>query len=76
MKAVVYRRHGPPEVLGLTDVPTPVPKDGEVLVQVHAVSVNASDWEALRGKPLYSRIGGLRCLCEGHAKGKVVVIVR
>jgi NADPH:quinone reductase-like Zn-dependent oxidoreductase len=65
MKAVVYRRYGPPEVLGLTDVPAPVPKDGEVLVQVHAVSVNASDWEALRGKPLYSRIGG----CGVSAKG-------
>jgi NADPH:quinone reductase-like Zn-dependent oxidoreductase len=58
MKAVVYTRYGPPDVLGLTDVPTPVPKDDEVLVQVHAVSLNASDWEALRGKPLYSRIGG------------------
>jgi NADPH:quinone reductase-like Zn-dependent oxidoreductase len=58
MKAVVYTRYGPPGVLGLTDVPTPVPKDKEVLVQVHAVSLNASDWEMLRGKPLYSRIGG------------------
>src|SRR5690349_11448834 len=58
MKAVVYTRYGPPDVLGLTDVPTPVPKDDEVLVQIHAVSLNASDWEALRGKPLYSRIGG------------------
>jgi NADPH:quinone reductase-like Zn-dependent oxidoreductase len=58
MKAVVYTRYGPPAVLRLMDVPTPVPKDGEVLVQVHAVSLNASDWEGLRGKPLYSRIGG------------------
>jgi NADPH:quinone reductase-like Zn-dependent oxidoreductase len=58
MKAVVYTRYGPPDVLRLTDVPTPVPKDDEVLVQVHAVSLNASDWEVLRGKPLYSRIGG------------------
>ncbi len=58
MKAVVYTRYGPPEVLRLTDVPTPVPKGNEVLVKVHATSVNASDWEVLRGKPLYSRIGG------------------
>src|SRR5215467_2541713 len=58
MKAVVYTRYGPPDVLRLTDVPTPVPEDDEVLVQVHAVSLNASDWEALRGKPLYSRIEG------------------
>ena len=58
MKAVVYTRYGPPDVLRLTDVQTPVPKDDEVLVKVHAVSLNASDWEALRGKPLYSRIMG------------------
>ncbi len=59
MNAVVYTRYGPPEVLALTEVPTPTPKDDEVLVKVHAVSLNASDWEVLRGKPLYSRIGGL-----------------
>ena len=58
MKAVVYTRYGPPDVLRLTDVETPAPKDDEVLVKVQAVSLNASDWEALRGKPLYSRIGG------------------
>jgi len=58
MKAVVYTRYGPPDVLRLTDVETPVPKDDEVLVKVHGVSLNASDWEVLRGKPLYSRIGG------------------
>jgi NADPH:quinone reductase-like Zn-dependent oxidoreductase len=58
MRAVVYTRYGPPEVLRLADVETPVPKDDEVLVKVHAVSLNASDWEVLRGRPLYSRIGG------------------
>jgi NADPH:quinone reductase-like Zn-dependent oxidoreductase len=58
MKAVIYTRYGPPDVLRLIDVPTPVPKDDEVLVQVQAVSLNASDWEVLRGKPLYARIGG------------------
>ena len=58
MKAVVYTRYGPPGVLRLTDVPTPVPKANEVLVRVAAVSVNRSDWETLRGTPLYSRIGG------------------
>jgi len=58
MKAVVYTRYGSPEVLRLTDVETPTPKDNEVLVKVHAVSLNLSDWETLRGKPLYSRIAG------------------
>ena len=58
MKAVVYTRYGLPEVLRFTDVDRPAPKDNEVLVKVHAVSLNASDWEVLRGKPLYSRFAG------------------
>jgi NADPH:quinone reductase-like Zn-dependent oxidoreductase len=58
MKAVVYTRYGLPDVLRLTDVRTPVPRANEVLVKVHAVSLNASDWEGLRGKPAYSRIMG------------------
>jgi NADPH:quinone reductase-like Zn-dependent oxidoreductase len=58
MKAVVYTRYGPPDVLRLTDMETPAPGGDEVLVKVHAVGLNGSDWETLRGKPLYSRIGG------------------
>jgi len=58
VKAVVYTEYGPPEVLRFTDVDQPTPGDNEVLVKVRAVSLNASDWEVLRGKPLYSRIGG------------------
>ena len=58
MKAVVYTRYGPPDVLRVTNVAAPVPKDNEVLVRVAAVSLNRSDWETLRGKPLYARIGG------------------
>jgi NADPH:quinone reductase-like Zn-dependent oxidoreductase len=55
MKAVVYRRYGPPDVLSLTDLPKPEPKGNEVLVKIHAVSLNRSDWETLIGKPLYAR---------------------
>ena len=58
MKAVVYTRYGPPDVLRVTNEATPVPNDNEVLVRVAAVSLNRSDWETLRGKPLYARIGG------------------
>jgi NADPH:quinone reductase-like Zn-dependent oxidoreductase len=58
MKAVVYTRYGPPDVLRLADVEMPAPRDDEVLVKVHAVSLNASDWEVLRGKPLYARVAG------------------
>src|SRR5215212_8791228 len=59
MKAIVYTKYGPPEVLQLKEVTKPTPKDDEVLIKVHAASVNRSDWEGLRGKPLYARIGGL-----------------
>jgi NADPH:quinone reductase-like Zn-dependent oxidoreductase len=58
MKAMVYDRYGPPDVLRLAELETPAPGDGEVLVRVHAVSLNGSDWETLRGRPLYSRIAG------------------
>ena len=60
MRAVVYDRYGPPDVLRVEDVPTPSPGPGEVLVRVAATSVNLSDWETLRGSPLYARLGGLR----------------
>ncbi|RZU49487.1 NADPH:quinone reductase-like Zn-dependent oxidoreductase [Krasilnikovia cinnamomea] len=60
MRAVVYDRYGPPDVLRIENVPTPSPAAGQVLIKVAATSVNLSDWETLRGSPLYSRIGGLR----------------
>jgi NADPH:quinone reductase-like Zn-dependent oxidoreductase len=59
MKAIVYTKYGPPDVLQLKEVAKPTPRDDEVLIKVQAVSVNRSDWEGLRGKPLYARIGGL-----------------
>jgi NADPH:quinone reductase-like Zn-dependent oxidoreductase len=59
LKAITTTRYGPPEVLRLTDVPKPSPTDDQILVKVHAVSVNRSDWEALTGSPLYARMGGL-----------------
>lgn len=49
MKAVVFRRYGSPEVLELADVPKPAPKDDEVLIRVHAASINDWDWAAMHG---------------------------
>jgi NADPH:quinone reductase-like Zn-dependent oxidoreductase len=60
MKAVVYDRYGPPDVLRIEDVPRPTPGPGQVLVRVAATSINLSDWECLTGSPMYARIGGLR----------------
>jgi NADPH:quinone reductase-like Zn-dependent oxidoreductase len=60
VKAVVYDRYGPPEVLRVEDTPLPTPADGQLRVKVAATSINLSDWETLRGAPAYVRIGGLR----------------
>jgi NADPH:quinone reductase-like Zn-dependent oxidoreductase len=48
MRAIVYDRYGPPDVLRLEDVPRPVPKDDEVLVKIHATTVTRTD-TGLRG---------------------------
>ncbi len=60
MRAVVYDRYGPPAVLRVENLPTPSPGAKQVLVEVHATSVNLSDWEGLTGSPAYARIGGIR----------------
>lgn len=56
MKAVVYTEYGSPDVLQLKDVAKPVPADDEVLVKVHAVSVNAADLHLLRADPFLIRL--------------------
>jgi NADPH:quinone reductase-like Zn-dependent oxidoreductase len=60
MRAVVYDSYGPPELLRVDEVPTPSPTTNQVLLRGLATSVNLSDWEGLRGAPLYARLGGLR----------------
>ena len=60
MKAIKYYEYGPPDVLTIEEVDKPIPKDDEILIKIHAVSINGSDREGLIGKPLYARMGGLR----------------
>ena len=56
MKAMVYTEYGPPDVLHLEEVQNPTPGDDEVLVKVHAASVNAADWHILRADPFLARL--------------------
>jgi NADPH:quinone reductase-like Zn-dependent oxidoreductase len=62
MKAIVYHQYGSPDdVLELADIDQPVVNDNEVLVRVHAASVNPADWHLVRGKPYIARLQlGLR----------------
>jgi NADPH:quinone reductase-like Zn-dependent oxidoreductase len=61
MKAAVYSGYGPPDVVQITDVEKPVPKDNEVLIKVRAASVNPLDWHFMRGTPYFLRMmAGLR----------------
>jgi NADPH:quinone reductase-like Zn-dependent oxidoreductase len=64
MRAVIYERYGSPDVLHLAEVEKPVPTDNQLLIKIHAVSINGSDREGLIGKPFYVRAGGL--LKPGH----------
>ena len=57
MKAITFTEYGSPDVLQLEEVEEPIPKDDEVLVSVHAASVNDWAWGLLRGKPFMNRLG-------------------
>jgi NADPH:quinone reductase-like Zn-dependent oxidoreductase len=56
MKAIVYEKYGSPDVLELKEVEKPAPKDNEVLIKVHAASINSWDWDMLTGRPLEYRL--------------------
>jgi len=56
MKAIIYEKYGPPDVLQLKEVEKPALKENEVLISVQAASANAADWHMLRGKPFLARL--------------------
>ncbi len=68
MKAIVYTKYGPPEVLQLKEVEKPTPRDNEALVKVHAASVNDWDWMALNGESFVTR------LIHGLLKPKIKIL--
>jgi NADPH:quinone reductase-like Zn-dependent oxidoreductase len=56
VKAIVFENYGSPDQLSLRDVAMPVPSDDEVLVKIHAVSINDWDWGILQGASLLDRL--------------------
>jgi NADPH:quinone reductase-like Zn-dependent oxidoreductase len=70
MKAIVQNGFGGPERLHLEDLPVPEPADDEVLIRVHAASVNAYDWHVMRGDPRLARLAMPRP--RGQARGRDV----
>ncbi len=56
MKAITHRCYGAPDALKLEDIERPTPADNEVLVKVHAASVNPLDWHLMRGTPSFVRL--------------------
>jgi NADPH:quinone reductase-like Zn-dependent oxidoreductase len=60
MKAILMPTYGSPDVLQLAEVEKPTPKENQILVRVHAASVNAMDWRRFTMPMLFRRlVGGL-----------------
>jgi len=68
MKALVRETYGSPDILELRDIEKPTPKDGEVLIKIHAASVNYADTALLAGKPFLVRLD------EGVQKPKHTIL--
>ena len=70
MKGFVHDKYGPPDVLELREIDKPAVTDDDVLVRVHASSVNPVDWHTLTGMPYIARLqAGLlkpKNRCTGH----------
>lgn len=82
MKAIVCTKYGSPDVLKLKEVTKPAPRDDEVLIKIHAASINARDWRLMRANPFFIRLipGGLlrpkNKILGGDVSGRVEAIGR
>jgi NADPH:quinone reductase-like Zn-dependent oxidoreductase len=56
MKAIVCTKYGSPDVLQLQEVEKPAPNDDDVLIKIHAASINSRDWRMMRAKPFFIRL--------------------
>ena len=82
MKAIVCTKYGSPDVLQLQEVEKPAPKDDEVLIKIHAASINARDWRKMRANPFFIRLvpGGFlqpkNKILGGDVAGRVEAVGR
>jgi NADPH:quinone reductase-like Zn-dependent oxidoreductase len=60
LKAIVYTKYGGPEVLQMQEIDKPYPKEDEVLIKVHAASINDWDWGLLKGDFINRMLNGIR----------------
>jgi NADPH:quinone reductase-like Zn-dependent oxidoreductase len=56
MRAAVYSRYGPPDVVQIQDVEKPTPQDNEVLVRIGATTICAADWRLRKADPIFIRL--------------------